>query len=153
MDKERGLFVQGPREADRFILSVLAGLGVAVVLVLVETNTLSIPLKVALICFSVSIPFHAGQVFLMHVEQSYGTARSLNPGCPIVELPILFSLIGFGAVVFHLWAVAGVIFGISSVLAWIWCGRHMFKDSRVGYPSNHVDNLGKSHTEEKLGDQ
>src|SRR5689334_15998552 len=94
--------------------SALIGVSVVSVLAFVSLPTMSWPLLFATFCFSISIPALGSYIFMIS-----GETEPIPFDVPFMILLIggcLSSLVGFGAIVFHLHRTAGYVFIASVVL-------------------------------------
>jgi hypothetical protein len=97
--------------------SGLIGISVVNVVTFISMTALSRRLLVATFCFSISIPFLAGTIFVLSGE---GENKSLPATTSYLILffgGCLCSLVGLGAVLFNLHLLAGSIFVVSVVIA------------------------------------
>jgi hypothetical protein len=103
------------------IFSALIGVGIISIVQITSVTALSKSLRVAVFCFSISIPFLAAVLYiLVHLDDDV-----------VVYIPnyfrfiylngILFSFAGIAAIFFHFHRVFGIIFILASMLA-SFCG-------------------------------
>lgn len=116
MKREKYTVEEEVHKQDYLIYSAFIGISVIVVIQLIGQNNLSVPLKISLYCFSISIPALATNIWLLFIEKSYKFTtipiyiEILNFVGPIS------CLIGIGSLFFHFYWLMGVIFCITTIL-------------------------------------
>jgi hypothetical protein len=111
------------------IFSGLIGVGIVSIVELLSVNPLSKSLRVAVFCFSISIPFLAGAIFVLSELATLNDELQIQINHYFRFLyfyGVLFSLAGIAAIFFHFHYAFGIVFIVASVVALV-CALMFFK--------------------------
>lgn len=122
-----------------FIATALISASMVIVIQLINQNTDSIKLEIALYCFAISIPLLVGSIAAMYLEKSYKIRASIWYlricnffGCSL-------SIVGIGAVFFNFNILLGVFFSITSVCVFFIIGAYSSLLPRINNISEEDD--------------
>ena len=108
-----------PRRYEKFAVGGLLGTCMAAMLVILSISPLTVSLKIAVLCFSFAIPVLA--VFML--KDVFFPSDEI-PRIPwfagsVFGLALKAGPIGIACLFFHVWWIAGVIYCVMTIFAWI----------------------------------
>jgi hypothetical protein len=108
------------------VSGALIGVDIIALIQFVSLPALTVQLTVALYCFTVSIPLLAFFVFSILVEKTRNCSLDIWYKQFALVSGMLGSLVGIGAILFHLSETAGAVFMVLCVIAIVLTNIHIY---------------------------